>query len=82
VPQLYLVHPRRLLGFERIELDPGESRRVSMAVEPRMLARFDAPNQRWVLPPGTYRVAVGRSAANLLLTGEAFVMQPQARRAM
>jgi beta-glucosidase len=82
VPQLYLVHPRRLLGFERVELDPGESRRVSMAVEPRMLARFDAPNQRWVLPPGTYRVAVGRSAADLVLTGEAFVMQPQARRAI
>lgn len=82
VPQLYLVHPRRLLGFERVELGPGESRRVSLAVDPRMLARYDAPNERWVLPPGTYRVAIGRSAVDLLLTGEAFVMQPAARRAM
>jgi beta-glucosidase len=82
VPQLYLVHPRRLLGFERVELAPGESRRVSLAVDPRLLARFDGPNDRWVLPPGTYRVAVGRSAVDLLLTGEAFVMQPAARRAM
>jgi beta-glucosidase len=82
VPQLYLVQPRRLLGFERVELAPGESRRVSLAVDPRLLARFDGPSDRWVLPPGTYRVAVGRSAVDLVLTGEAFVMQPQARRAM
>jgi beta-glucosidase len=37
VPQLYLVEPRRLLGFERVELAPGESRRVSITAEPRVL---------------------------------------------
>lgn len=82
VPQLYLVQPRRLLGFERVQLAAGESRRIALAVDPRMLARFDGTSDRWVLPPGTYTVALGRSATELVLSGDAFVMQPQVRRAM
>jgi beta-glucosidase len=43
VPQLYLTDPRmRLLGFERVELQPGESHRITVTADPRLLARFDA----------------------------------------
>jgi hypothetical protein len=31
----------RLLGFERVELRPGESRQVSVTADPRLLAHFD-----------------------------------------
>jgi beta-glucosidase len=61
VAQLYLTGPRvRLLGFERVELAPGESRTVTIAAEPKVLAFFDA---------GTYDVAVARAADAPVLTG-------------
>jgi beta-glucosidase len=69
VPQLYLTAPRmRLLGFERVELAPGESRRLTVTAEPRLLARFDGG---WHIAGGRYGVAVGRSAGDLVLTEEA-----------
>ncbi len=68
VPQLYLTEPRlRLLGFERVELGPGESRRVTLTVDRRLLGRYDGG---WVVDAGPYRLAVGRSAADLVLTAE------------
>jgi beta-glucosidase len=46
VTQLYLTSAAggdrlRLLDFARVALKPGESRRVSLTAEPRLLARFD-----------------------------------------
>jgi beta-glucosidase len=68
VPQLYLTGPRtRLLAFERVELAPGDSRRVSLAAEPRLLARFR--DGRWAIDDGDHRVAVATSATAPVLTG-------------
>src|SRR5690606_13097658 len=52
VPQLYLTAAggekrMRLLGFERVELGPGETRRVSIEADPRLLARFDGKSGKW-----------------------------------
>src|SRR5687768_5300346 len=46
VPQIYLTEAAgdkriRLLGFERVQLKPGESREISIMTDPRLLARFD-----------------------------------------
>jgi beta-glucosidase len=72
VPQLYLTEPRRrLLGFERVEVAPGETRRVTITAEPRLLARFDDGAGQWVIDEGEHRVAVGRSAETLVLSGGA-----------
>jgi beta-glucosidase len=76
VPQLYLTaaagHERmRLLGFERVELGAGESRRVTVTAEPRLLARYDGDAGEWHIAGGDYRVAVGRAADDVVLTGEA-----------
>lgn len=67
VPQLYLTAapdgPRlRLLDFERVVLPPHASRRVRLAADPRLLARFDAGAGRWRLAGGRYTVALARSA--------------------
>jgi beta-glucosidase len=74
VPQLYLTEAAgdkrtRLLGFERIELEPGESRRVTLAADPRLLARFDGNSGKWSIADGTHRVAVGKSAMDPIFTG-------------
>lgn len=76
VPQVYLTDAAgdrrlRLLGFERIDLKPGESRRVTVTADPRLLARFDMGGGRWRIEAGTYRAAVGRNAAGLAPAGEA-----------
>jgi beta-glucosidase len=55
VPQLYLTEAAgdkrmRLLGFERIELGPGETRRVTIKADPRLLARFHGKAGTWRMP--------------------------------
>jgi beta-glucosidase len=78
VPQVYLTEApdgrrMRLLGFERVELKPGESKRVTLEADPRLLARFDGPNGlgHWRIAAGTYRVALGRSAGDPVQAGDA-----------
>lgn len=83
VPQLYLTAAAgkpclRLLGFERVELEPGAMRRVTISADPRLLARYDGGVGRWRIDPGSYAVAVGASAiamrlhATVELTGRTF----------
>jgi beta-glucosidase len=74
VPQLYLTEAAgerrlRLLGFERVQLEPG-SRRVSLTADPRLLGRFDGDAARWRIDEGTYRVGVGTAADAVALTGD------------
>jgi beta-glucosidase len=76
VPQLYLTEAAgdkrmRLLGFERVELQPGESRSVTVTADPRLLARFDGDAGQWRITNGIYRIALGKAADDLLLTAEA-----------
>ena len=76
VPQVYLTQAAgdmrmRLLGFERVELKAGESRRVTVTADPRLMARFDAGVDRWRIAEGSYNVALGKSAVAPVLTGAA-----------
>ena len=75
VPQLYLTaapgeQRLRLLGFERVELEPAETRRVTIEADPRLLARYDGGARSWRISSGRYTVAVGSSAVALRLTAE------------
>lgn len=75
VPQLYLTKAtgderRRMLGFERVELRPGQSCTVTLTADARLLARFDGVAGQWHIAGGTYRVALGRSAADLVHSDE------------
>jgi beta-glucosidase len=75
IPQLYLTaaageRRMRLLGFERVYLEPVESRRVTIEADPRLLARYDGAAGSWRIVEGSYTVAVGASAAALELTAE------------
>jgi beta-glucosidase len=65
VAQAYLVPPqgplaplRSLVGFQRVRLKPGESRRVSFEIGPRLLSSVDAAGARAV-EPGTYEIFIG-----------------------
>jgi beta-glucosidase len=71
-PQVYLRSGpqgarERLLGFSRVDLKPRETRRVTLTVDPRLLADWDVDAHNWHLDAGDYKVAVGQSAANATL---------------
>jgi beta-glucosidase len=75
IPQLYLTgapdgQRLRLLGFERVELEPGAVRRVRIEADPRLVARYDGGAGSWRITPGGYAVAVGASAVAWELTAE------------
>jgi beta-glucosidase len=75
VPQVYVTdspdgNRMRLLGFERIELAPGASRTVTLTADARLLARFDGAAGRWRIAGGSYRIALGKSAEDLVLNAD------------
>ena len=64
-PQFYIALPGgagaapRLVGWRRVELQPGEARTVSVTVDPRLLASFDEAARRWRVAAGTYALSAG-----------------------
>lgn len=74
VPQVYTVMPgkaRRLIGWAKTVLQPGESRMISVTADPRLLASYDTKAGRWVVAPGEVKVIVARNAADAVLTAQA-----------
>jgi beta-glucosidase len=64
---------KRLAGWKRVSLSPGESQSVTIAIDPRVLQTFDEANDRWILAPGEYQVLVGSSSDNTPLAGSLVV---------
>jgi beta-glucosidase len=64
---------KRLAGWKRLTLSPGESQLVTIAIDPRVLQTFDETNDHWVLAPGEYQVMVGNSSDSTPLTGSLVV---------
>lgn len=70
VVQLYLDEmpggpKRRLLGYQRVALAPGETRRVTLTADPRLLASFDEKAHGWRISAGTYRVGIAKDAGSI-----------------
>jgi beta-glucosidase len=73
-PQVYLAAgpnrtQQRLLGWSRVALKPGKSRRVSVTADRRLLADWDERAHGWKLDGGVYRLFVGPDAATPALKG-------------
>jgi beta-glucosidase len=60
--------PKRLVGFSRVSLNPGESKDVTVEVDPIYLSIFDVKQHGWQLLPGEYGFMVGGSSQDLPLT--------------
>jgi beta-glucosidase len=59
---------KRLVGWKRVALVPGESQTVTVAIDPQVLQTFDEASDRWNLALGNYEVFVGASSDNTPLT--------------
>jgi beta-glucosidase len=59
--------PRRLIGFGRIELAPGASGEVSIAIDPSAsnhpMSIWDESAGKWAIPQGRFTVWLGRSSS-------------------
>ncbi len=69
VVQIYAQLPgnpiRRLAGFAKVTLAPGQARTVEVPLEPRLLSEFDMAKRRWIVRGGSYAIYAGRSATDL-----------------
>jgi len=63
----------RLIGWARVALKPGETRRVTLTAPARLLADWNEADHGWRVAPGLYRLAVGPDAATPTLAGAAQV---------
>ena len=71
VAQLYVRVDgvRRLVGWQKISLAPGEERELIIRAEPRLLARFDVEMRDWVIEESEVDVEIGRAIDNPVLHG-------------
>jgi beta-glucosidase len=73
VPQVYVSPvaagsakweaPKRLAGWDKVALQPGESKEVEVAVEPRVLGTFDEASRTWRIGKGKYKLMLAQDAA-------------------
>jgi beta-glucosidase len=60
---------RELKGFERVELAPGETKHVSVTLDARAFAYWNASTSKWTIDPGKFTVHVGDSVEDTPLSG-------------
>ncbi len=58
-----------LKGFERVQLAPGETKHVSVSLDPRAFSFYDVATKSWKIDSGKFTISVGDSVASLPLTG-------------
>ena len=67
LPQNAGEPPKRLVGWNKVFLQPGESKQVTVAIQPQYLSVFDETKDGWMLLTGTYTFFVGGSSQDLPL---------------
>jgi len=73
--------PKRLVGWVRVELEPGETREVSVMLDPnassRPLSFWNVSVNTWEIASGGYEVYVGASSRDIRLHGSLRVHSDQ-----
>ncbi len=62
--------PQELKGFARVALQPGETRRVTIPLDPRSFTWYDEKAAAWHADQGSFTVHVSRSSADAQLEGK------------
>jgi beta-glucosidase len=61
---------KELKGFAKVNLNPGETKNVSVKLDRRAFSYYDVKTHAWTVAPGDFDVFVARSAADVELTGK------------
>ena len=59
--------PKRLVGWSKVQLNPGESKDVTVSIPAIYLSIYDERSHGWKLVPGSYTFMAGGSASDLPL---------------
>ncbi len=85
VVQMYVSYPdskvsrarEQLVGFQRIHLEPGATQTVRLPLAAKALAYWDDAAGHFVVEPGTVKVLIGSSSADIHLQKQLFVAEAQ-----
>ena len=58
---------KELKAFQKVYLEPGEQRLVSLTVKADAIARYDEPTTQWVTDPGDYEALIGTASDRIAL---------------
>ena len=69
VPQVYVAPahggweaPKRLAGWDKLALKPGEQQHATLRIDPRLLGVYDSATHGWKIAAGDYIVTLAESA--------------------
>ncbi len=68
--------PKELKGFAKVNLRPGETRRVTVRLDHRAFSFYDVTARHWRAVAGSYDILVGRSAAAIELRSQFTLAEP------
>ena len=60
--------PKELKGFAKVELQPGETKTVTIALDFRAFAYYHPAYQRWITEDGDFDILIGASSADIRFT--------------
>jgi beta-glucosidase len=70
IAQVYVALPgaakenyQRLAAWQRVKLAPGESKKVTLTLNPLTLSVFNTDQNGWQLLPGDYNISAGPSSS-------------------
>lgn len=62
---------KELKGFTKVELNPGESKKVTIKLDKRAFMFYNPDKKDWVAEPGKFEILVGASSKDIRLKAEA-----------
>jgi len=70
---------KELRAFDKVELQPGESKTVIFELDKRSFAYYDVELKDWVVETGSFELLVGRSSQEIVLTEQIEVISATER---
>lgn len=61
-----ITYDSQLRGFERVSLQPGETKEVVFTLKPEDLQLLDR-NMKWTVEPGDFEILIGASSQDIRL---------------
>lgn len=61
---------QELKGFVRVTLKAGETQTVTLPLTRKDFATYDETSSSWIVPPGAYQLALGRSSRDIAQTAQ------------
>ncbi|BBI32412.1 glycoside hydrolase family 3 C-terminal domain-containing protein [Cohnella abietis] len=88
VVQLYVrdvessvIRPNKeLKGFDKVELEPGESKTVTFKLDKRSFAYYDVEVSEWTVETGNFELMLGRSSQDIILSETVTVQSTAVRK--